>query len=691
MLVGITSCCFARCSRPPHCLTVKQKSSTTSARNLANPLPHQKLEGERSGEQRGRSHFEAWESEEKGDGERMSIYGRDPWGGPLEIHADSATDDDRSRNLDLDRAALSMTSRQLDETQQSWLLAGPGDKGKKKKKYVDLGCLIVSRKIFLWTVGAVVAAAALAGLITLIIKTVPHHHRPRPPPDNYTLALHKALMFFNAQRSGRIPKHNNVSWRGNSGMKDGFSDPSYGRSLVGGFYDAGDAIKFNFPASFAMTMLSWSVIEYSAKYEAAGELVHVKEIIKWGVDYLLKTFNSSADTIDRVAAQVGQGATSGGTNPNDHYCWTRPEDIDYPRPVYVCHSCSDLTAEMAASLASASIVFKDNKAYSQKLVHGAATLWKFAREQRGRYSEGGSDASVFYNSTSYWDEFVWGGAWMYLATGNSSYLQLSTHPKLAKHAGAFWGGPDYGVLSWDNKLTGAQVLLSRLRLFLSPGYPYEEMLRTFHNQTGIIMCSYLPVFNSFNRTKGGLIQLNHGRPQPLQYVVNAAFLASLYSDYLEAADTPGWYCGPNFFPTGALRDFARTQIDYILGKNPKKMSYVVGFGQRYPKHVHHRGASIPKNGVKYNCKGGWKWRDTKKPNPNTIIGAMVAGPDKHDGFHDIRTNYNYTEPTLAGNAGLVAALVALSGESTGVDKNTIFSAVPPMFPSPPPPPAPWRP
>lgn len=219
-----------------------------------------------------------------------------------------------------------------------------------------------------------------------------------------------------------------------------------------------------------------------------------------------------------------------------------------------------------------------------------------------------------------------------------------------------------------------------------------------------------------------MIQLNHGRPQPLQYVVNAAFLASLYSDYLEAADTPGWYCGPNFFPTGALRDFARTQvrshtqdvfhlhqlflgfslksmlllssplqIDYILGKNPKKMSYVVGFGQRYPKHVHHRGASIPKNGVKYNCKGGWKWRDTKKPNPNTIIGAMVAGPDKHDGFHDIRTNYNYTEPTLAGNAGLVAALVALSGESTGVDKNTIFSAVPPMFPSPPPPPAPWRP
>lgn len=134
------------------------------------------------------------------------------------------------------------------------------------------------------------------------------------------------------------------------------------------------------------------------------------------------------------------------------------------------------------------------------------------------------------------------------------------------------------------------------------------------------------------------------------------------------------------------------QIDYILGKNPAKMSYIVGFGNHYPKRVHHRAASIPKNKIKYNCKGGWKWRDSTKANPNIIEGAMVAGPDKRDGFHDVRSNYNYTEPTLAGNAGLVAALVGLSGDkSTGIDKNTIFSAVPPMFPTPPPPPAPWKP
>ena len=125
------------------------------------------------------------------------MFGRDPWGGPLEIsNADSATDDDRSR--DLDRAAL---TRQLDETQQSWLLAGPGDQaGKKKKKYVDLGCVVLDRKIFMWTVGTILGLGVFIGFVMMIVKLVPHKRPPPPPPDQYTQALHKALMFFNAQR-----------------------------------------------------------------------------------------------------------------------------------------------------------------------------------------------------------------------------------------------------------------------------------------------------------------------------------------------------------------------------------------------------------------------------------------------------------------------------------------------------------
>ncbi|KAG6507865.1 hypothetical protein ZIOFF_033218 [Zingiber officinale] len=100
-------------------------------------------------------------------------------------------------------------------------------------------------------------------------------------------------------------------------------------SLVSGFYDVGDAIKFTFPLSFSMTFLSWSVIDYSAKYESTKELHHIKEIIRWGADYLLKIFNSSTDTTNNIVVEVEQGLASRGSKLNNHYSWMRPEDIDY--------------------------------------------------------------------------------------------------------------------------------------------------------------------------------------------------------------------------------------------------------------------------------------------------------------------------------------------------------------------------
>ncbi|PQQ15097.1 endoglucanase 9-like [Prunus yedoensis var. nudiflora] len=546
----------------------------------------------------------------------------DKWGGgPVEIEAEPAT-----------------TS---DEVKQGWLLK-PENKengghnhernidGKKKKRGM--------------------MSKILGSLLRLLNATTTtstlHHLTTIPPPFIKRSSFSTPNALENCQRTTMFHGEVTSCWTdGNSNTK----------TLVGGYYDAGDASKLSFPASFAMTMLSWSVIEYSAKYEALGELDHVKGIIKWGTDYLLNTFNSSAHSIANVVADV----RGGDHDANSHDCWIRPEDIDHPRTGQECYNCPALAAEMASALASASIVFKDNIKYSQKLVHGADLLFKFATKQQGAKYAGGADpSSPLYNSTGFWDEFLWGGSWLYLATGNLSYLQLVTNPDLVGHERALWTDPDNRVLSWDNKHAGAFLLLSRLRLFLSYGYPYEQMLKKFHSQTEETMCSYLPVFSSFRRTKGGLIQLNHGRPKPLQYVVYAAFLAQLYSDYIDAISAPGWYCGPTFYSNVELR----------------------------------RGASIPHNKIKYGCKGGLKWRNSRTPNPNTIVGAMVAGPDKHDNFQDVRFNYNYTEPSLVGNAGLVAALVALSsGTPAGIDKNSMFYAVPPLTSPPPPPPSPWIP
>ncbi|KZV33598.1 endoglucanase 12 [Dorcoceras hygrometricum] len=361
--------------------------------------------------------------------------------------------------------------------------------------------------------------------------------------------------------AGKLPKNNNIPWRRDSGLQDGSEATDVKGGLVGGYYDAGDNTKFHFPMSFAMTMLSWSVIEYEHKYRAIGEYDHVTDLIKWGTDYLLLTFNSSATKIDKIYGQFG-GSQNGSQTPDDHYCWQRPEDMDYTRKSITLTSGPDLAGEMAAALASASIVFRNNPTYSKKLVSGAKTVFAFARDggRRTSYSRGQPFIEPYYNSSGYFDEYMWGAAWLFYATGNSSYFSLATNPGIPRNAKAFYMIRDLSVLSWDNKLPAAMLLLTRIRLFLSPGYPYEDMLRSYHNVTGLTMCSYLQRYNVFNWTRGGMIELNHGRAQNLQYVANAAFLASVFADYLNASGVPGWNCGPSFIPISALKDFAASQI-----------------------------------------------------------------------------------------------------------------------------------
>ncbi|GKC95669.1 endoglucanase 11-like protein [Tanacetum coccineum] len=181
------------------------------------------------------------------------------------------------------------------------------------------------------------------------------------PSHNYSDAITKSLLYFEAQRSGRLPYNQRVTWRDNSGLTDGLEQ---GVDLVGGYYDAGDHVKFGLPMAFTVTMLSWSIIEYGEYIANAGELHHAIEAVKWGTDYFIKAHTSP----NVLWAEVGDGDT-------DHYCWQRPEDMTTSRQAYRIdenNPGSDLAGEAAAAMAAASIVFKKtNPHYSHLLLHHA--------------------------------------------------------------------------------------------------------------------------------------------------------------------------------------------------------------------------------------------------------------------------------------------------------------------------------
>src|SRR4030095_13008604 len=86
---------------------------------------------------------------------------------------------------------------------------------------------------------------------------------------NYAEALQKSLFFYEAQRSGPLPASNRVNWRGDSALLDG---ADVGRNLTGGWYDAGDHVKFGLPMAASATMLAWGIVENRQGYVDAGQL-----------------------------------------------------------------------------------------------------------------------------------------------------------------------------------------------------------------------------------------------------------------------------------------------------------------------------------------------------------------------------------------------------------------------------------
>ena len=57
------------------------------------------------------------------------------------------------------------------------------------------------------------------------------------------------------------------------------------------------------------------------------------------------------------------------------------QKTDYKRLVQTAYAEPDIAGEMAAGLEAAPIVFRDNGAYSSKLIKGAQTVFAFARDE----------------------------------------------------------------------------------------------------------------------------------------------------------------------------------------------------------------------------------------------------------------------------------------------------------------------
>lgn len=514
-----------------------------------------------------------------------------------------------------------------------------------------------------WFLVLILLALVGGAIFLMVQKKTAHHHKepklgpvpgpPGPVVQKYGDALKVAMQFFDVQKSGKLV-NNGIPWRGDSALNDG-SEAKL--DLTKGMYDAGDHMKFGFPMAFTATVLSWAILEYGDQMQTVDQLKPAKDSLQWITDYFINAHPQP----NVLYVQVGDPVI-------DHKCWDRPEAMTEKRPLTQINTSapgSDVAAETAAAMASASLVFKStNPKYSSSLLKHAEQLFDFADTYRGLYSESIPQVQEFYNSTGYGDELLWAASWLYHATGNKKYFDYATG-KNGKEFAKF-GSPTW--FSWDNKHAGTQVLLSRISLFGTKDSKSNSNLQNYRKTAEAVMCGLLPKSPTAttSRTDSGLIWIS--KWNALQHPVASAFLAVLYSDYMLTSRTAKLSCDEDAFGPSDLRNFAISQADYVLGNNPRKISYLVGYGDKYPQYVHHRGASIPAN-VKSKCDD-WQYLNTTQPNPNVAVGGLVGGPFQNETFIDSRNNSMQTEPTTYNSAVTVALLSGLVTTSSVVQSFT---------------------
>ncbi|KAJ9588696.1 hypothetical protein L9F63_018010, partial [Diploptera punctata] len=425
---------------------------------------------------------------------------------------------------------------------------------------------------------------------------------------DYGEVIRDSLLFYEAQRSGKLPSDQKVTWRKDSALNDKGQN---GEDLTGGYYDAGDFIKFGFPMAFTTTVLAWSIVDYEAGYQNANALDDARKAVKWATDYFIKCHVSA----NKLYGQVGLGEL-------DHNSWGRPEDMTMERPenlFFVAMERSDLAGETAAAMAAASIVFKNvDSSYSNTLLSHAEQLFTFANTKRKVYSESIADA-LHYRSTGYEDELVWGAIWLYKATGNSNYL--TTAEQLYSEFQMEYFGGNFG---WDQKVSGAEVLLAKA----TQNSKYSNNVKSF--------CDYM--INTQQKTPKGLLFV--GDWGSLRSASNVIFIC------LEAADMG--------ISSSEYRSFAEKQIGYMLGDGGR--SYVVGYGNNPPSHEHHRSSSCPD--APATCD--WNTFNLASENPHVLYGALVGGPGENDDYQDVRNDAQHNEVACDYNACFQAALAALN-------------------------------
>ena len=415
---------------------------------------------------------------------------------------------------------------------------------------------------------------------------------------NYAKALQESLYFYDANMCGYLEDTCALSWRGNCHTYDKNvtytkNGKTYNVDASGGFHDAGDHVKFGLPQGYAASMLGMSYYQFKDAFDELGQKEHLKKITDYFCDYFKRCTVYEGDQVIAFCYQVGDGNT-------DHGVWTAPEGQTISRPAFFADASNPATDEVSVAIAALAlnyINFGNNEDLKT-----AKDLFTFVEKNNKACATEG--ASSFYASTSYGDDYALAASALAVATGNTSYN--SVYNTYKDNSGN--GVNQYWVIDWAN--TGA--LACMLQKDTAKIASITDVCKGKSAIDGVFNC--VSDWGS------------------CRYSAAEQFTGLVY-DKLTGKTT--------------YADWATSQMNYMLGDNPNKRCYIVGYNENSSKYPHHRAAS--------------RSTDSKIINSDhyTLLGALVGGPGADGTYKDDQGDYYCNEVALDYNAGLVGAAAGL--------------------------------
>lgn len=432
--------------------------------------------------------------------------------------------------------------------------------------------------------------------------------------------------------------------------KDFTKDADGTNSLVGGWVDCGDHVKFGQTMFYAAYTLLKGYAEFSAgyddlytgdysDYQAANDFSYEGGKGKPnGIPDILDEVKYECDFFIRCTPDASTFYSQVGNGDKDHQNWVTspvmailPKDQGGQNDGARAFVKNPIDASMSSLCAStlalmARVYAKFDPTYAATCLTHAKYAYAYAKAHPGTVADG--QGGTYYPANKKWeDDFASACAELYWATGEVAYKNeaLSYASKVVDHNWCY---------NYNNNDDVAAYNLAKLG-----DASMKTLLQTFAT-------------NYTKAVSGGIYSGGDNSWGVLRYPANAAFVVALWGALNNST---------------TIDAFITNQVDYILGKNSSNFSFVVGYSRancsncQYAKHPHHRNVYLI-NDITANQNS------MVIPTHNVQQGYLIGG-SKSVPFSESAIDYKTSEGGIDYNAGLVGAIGYILSRMAPIDTN----------------------